>query len=304
MHAILGILVVVVALGVLVHTVQQAREAHRGVPATPRHGQGRRFRVPQGRTTARAPGHDPARPRGTGWLEHRRRIALENVKHRNAVLRDAARHKNGLVREWARHRMRMAEREAEHDRRPAADSPPPPADSPAPPPPSSPPPPPQSPRTVPSTVVPDDGTTPQPAAPTQGTPQPPAGNAPAPQLSGGTGMTHAAVEQAVDGMHRVHSRAAAGNIRSKQWAIKVCAEVFTRISSMMMMMTRALVDARYGPEITEPLLRAGVLAQAAAMACAESDAAITSLANMRVGDLADSPRSAPERSELSESGAR
>lgn len=112
-----------------------------------------------------------------------------------------------------------------------------------------------------------------------------------------------AVEAAVDGMHLIHSRAAAGNIRAKQWAIKVCAEILTRASALMMMLSRTLSERGYGPEITEPLARAGAMTQAAAMAAGESDSAITSLANMRVGDLADSPRQAPERGELSETGA-
>jgi hypothetical protein len=107
----------------------------------------------------------------------------------------------------------------------------------------------------------------------------------------------------VDGLQRVHQHAAAGNLRTKQWAIKVCAELCTRLSSLLLMMSRTLAERGYGPEISEPLARAGTMAQAAAMACGESDTAITSLANMRVGELADSPRQAPHREELSETGA-
>jgi hypothetical protein len=114
--------------------------------------------------------------------------------------------------------------------------------------------------------------------------------------------TPGAVEPVVDGMHRVHAHAAAGNLRSKQWAIKVCAEIFARASVMALMLSRTLAERGYGPEITEPMARAGIMAQAAAMACGEADSAITSLANMTVGDLADSPRQAPNREELSEDG--
>lgn len=112
-----------------------------------------------------------------------------------------------------------------------------------------------------------------------------------------------AVEPMVDGLQHVHQRAAAGNIRTKQWAVKVCAELCTRMSALLLMMSRTLAERGYGPEISEPLARAGTMVMAAAMSCGESDTAITSLVNMRVGDLADSPRQAPHREELSETGA-
>jgi hypothetical protein len=115
--------------------------------------------------------------------------------------------------------------------------------------------------------------------------------------------TTGSVEPMVDGLSRVHQRAAAGNIRTKQWAVKVCAELCTRLSALLLMMSRTLAERGYGPEISEPLARAGTMAQAAAMSCGESDTAITTLVNMSVGDLADSPRQAPERGELSETGA-
>ena len=117
-------------------------------------------------------------------------------------------------------------------------------------------------------------------------------------------VSSGAVEQAVNGMHQVHTRASSGNIRVKHWAVKACAELFTRQAAMLQLLSVALADARYGPEICEPMAQAASFARAAALCCGQSDAAMSSLVNMTVGDLADSPRQAPDRQELSETGAR
>lgn len=114
-----------------------------------------------------------------------------------------------------------------------------------------------------------------------------------------------AIEQAVQGLDGIRASAVAGNIRAKQRAIKACTEVFIRSATMLLMLSRSLAEpgSHYGLEITEPLAKASQYVQAAGMACSESDAAITSLAHMTVGELADSPRQAPHHSELSETGA-
>jgi len=62
--------------------------------------------------------------------------------------------------------------------------------------------------------------------------------------------------------------------------------------------------SNYGPEITEPLAKGAQNLTATAMSISESDAALATLVNTTVGDLATSPRQAPHHSELSESGAR
>lgn len=114
-----------------------------------------------------------------------------------------------------------------------------------------------------------------------------------------------AVEQVINGVNGIHASAAAGGIHAKHAAIKACNEGAVRFSLMSSMMARALAEpgANYGPEITEPLANAAVHLQAAALAFGESDAALSSLKGMTVGDLASSPRQAPHNSELSETGA-
>lgn len=128
----------------------------------------------------------------------------------------------------------------------------------------------------------------------------------APRTGGNIMATAAggAVEQAVNGMHSIHAHAAAGGIRAKQAAVKACAEIFIRLSGLLLMLSRTIAERGYGPEIFEPLAQAAVFAQAAGLACGQSDAALESLANMKLGELADSPRQAPHREELSESGSR
>jgi len=74
---------------------------------------------------------------------------------------------------------------------------------------------------------------------------------------------------------------------------------------MSQMLARAMAEpgSNYGPEITEPCSKAGQHLQAAAMAYSEADAALSTLINMTVGDLATSPRQAPHHTELTEAGA-
>jgi hypothetical protein len=75
---------------------------------------------------------------------------------------------------------------------------------------------------------------------------------------------------------------------------------------MLQMLARQMAEPgqNYGPEITEPLQKGGQNLTATAMSLSESDASITSLINMTLGDVATSPRQAPHHAELSESGAR
>lgn len=296
MHLIGVVILLLIASAVLSRTVSRAREAHRGYSASGMPGP----RPPRARAGS-------LRMPGTGWLEHRRKIGLEKLRHEHGLIRDSARHRRGLISEWARHRMRMEQRAADWERRaPAREAPSPRKSAPeagtagsAP----EPPPGPDGSRPEPVVVTgivirPGEDRAPE----TTAAPPPPTATTTVPQPEG-TDMSNQGVEQAVDGMHLVHATAAAGNIRAKQWAIKGCAELFTRAAALMLMLSRTLAERGYGPEISEPLARAGVMAQAAATACGESDTAITTLANMTVGELADSPRQAPERSELSETGA-
>lgn len=145
-------------------------------------------------------------------------------------------------------------------------------------------------------------------------PGPPPGphRPPAPTAShGGTavmaaaGTSTASAEKLIEGVNEIHAHAATGNIHRKREAIAAGHEGAVRFASMLAMLARMMAEpgSNYGPEITEPLAKAAQHCQAAAITISESDAALTSLLNMRVADLADSPRQAPHHSELTESGA-
>jgi hypothetical protein len=139
---------------------------------------------------------------------------------------------------------------------------------------------------------------------------PPQPSAPAPPAStnGGTpmGTSTASAEKLIEGINEIYAHAAAGGINAKQEAIKAAHEACTRFAGMAQMLARTMSEpgSNYGPEITEPCAKAGQHLQAASMAWAEADSAITTLKNMTVGDLSKSPRQAPHNRELSENGAR
>lgn len=145
-------------------------------------------------------------------------------------------------------------------------------------------------------------------------PQPPRGGVPAaappsPNGSPGRNTTMAAsgnaVEQFVEGVNQIHAHAQAGGIRAKLEAVKAAHEACVRFSAMAQMLSRQMREPgmNYGNEITEPIGKAGVQLQASAMEFSEADAALTSLLNMTVGDLAQSSRQAPHHTELSENGS-
>ncbi len=120
--------------------------------------------------------------------------------------------------------------------------------------------------------------------------------------AGGTGGT----EQLVEGINQVHAAAVSGGIHAKQQGMKASTEGSIRFGQMASMLSRTMSEpgSNYGPEITEPLSKASQHLQAAAMAFGEADAALTTLMNMSVGDLAQSSRQAPHHAELSENGSR
>lgn len=158
---------------------------------------------------------------------------------------------------------------------------------------------------------------PHPARPAAGTaaritqPQDPAtaGTQPAPSTAttGGT-VTAAsgAVEQLVEGVNGIRAEAMSGGIHAKHRAVKAAIEACERFSAMIGSLARELSEPgmNYGPEITEPLSRMSQFLAAGAATGSESDASLTTLKSMTVGDLASSARQAPDRAELSETGAR
>lgn len=120
------------------------------------------------------------------------------------------------------------------------------------------------------------------------------------------GTSTASAEKLIEGINEIHAHAAAGGIHAKREAVKAAHEAAVRFSAMAAMLARAMAEpgSNYGPEITEPCAKASQNLQATAMSFSESDAALSTLINMTVGDLASSPRQAPHHQELSESGAR
>ena len=120
------------------------------------------------------------------------------------------------------------------------------------------------------------------------------------------GTSTASAEKLIEGINEIHAHAQSGGIHAKQEAVKATHEASVRFAAMVQMLARQMSEPgqNYGPEITEPLAQAGNHHQAAAMSLSESDAAISTLINMTVGDLARSARQAPHHEELSESGSR
>lgn len=150
-------------------------------------------------------------------------------------------------------------------------------------------------------------------SPGQGNGGPPARPSPppaSPAANGGTpvaaGTSTSSAEKAIEGINEIHAHAAAGGIHAKREAVKALHEVDIRVAAMKLMLSRQMSEPgmNYGPEITEPLARSAQHSQAAAMSDSESDAALSTLINITVGELATSPRQAPHNAELSETGAR
>lgn len=153
----------------------------------------------------------------------------------------------------------------------------------------------------------------RPGAPGNGGPparQSPPPAPPAPASNGGTpvaaGTSTASAEKLIEGINEIHAHAASGGINAKREAVKAVHEGFVRFGAMLAMLSRQMSEPgqNYGHEITEPLAQAGTHAQVGAMSASESDAALSTLINMTVGELATSPRRAPHHEELSETGAR
>lgn len=143
-------------------------------------------------------------------------------------------------------------------------------------------------------------------------PPPPVASRPAsPSANGSSGRnttvasSTGSAEKLIEGVNQVQAEAASGGIHAKHGAIKSCTEGSIRFSAMSSMMSRAMSEpgSNYGPEITEPLAKAATHLQAAAMAFSESDAALSTLLQMSVGDLASSSRQAPHHTELAENGS-
>ena len=157
------------------------------------------------------------------------------------------------------------------------------------------------------------GGTSQPEAQGNGGPparqSPPQAQASPPSTNGGTtvpaGTSTAAAEKMIEGIQEIYARAASGGINAKQEAVKAAHEGAVRFASMMQMLSRTMSEpgSNYGPEITEPIARAGQQFQAGAMLLSEADSNLETLANMTLREAAASPRQVPHHEhELSENG--
>jgi hypothetical protein len=142
----------------------------------------------------------------------------------------------------------------------------------------------------------------RPAPPPQAPPAPPNGS---PGRNTTMPASGNAVEQFVEGVNQIHAEAQAGGIHAKHAAVKACHEACVRFAAMAQMLSRQMSEPgmNYGNEITEPIAKSAAQLQAAAMGFGEADAALASLENMTVGDLARSSRQAPYHTELSENGS-
>ena len=160
---------------------------------------------------------------------------------------------------------------------------------------------PQARRAGPLTVVPP-AAQPRPPSPPQAAPAAP----PSPGRNTAVSSTGNAVEQFVEGVNQIHAQAQAGGIHAKHAAVKACHEACVRFAAMAQMLSRQMSEPgmNYGNEITEPIAKSATQLQASAMTFSEADAALTTLENMTVGELAASSRQAPHHTELSENGSR
>lgn len=118
------------------------------------------------------------------------------------------------------------------------------------------------------------------------------------------GTSTAAAEKMTEGIQEIYARAASGGLTAKQEAVRAAHDAAVKFAGMMQMLARTMSEpgSNYGPEITEPIAKAGTQFQAGAMILGEADNALETLANMTLREVSVSPRQAPHHSELSESG--
>ena len=119
------------------------------------------------------------------------------------------------------------------------------------------------------------------------------------------GTSNSAAEKMIEGIQEIYARAASGGINAKQEAVRAAHEGAVRFASMMQMLARTMSEpgSNYGPEITEPISKAGTQFQAGAMLLSDADNALETLANMTLREASTSPRQVPHHEhELSENG--
>ena len=273
MHAVFAVIIILVAGGFLFHGIAKARAAGApSVTASGKRGKG------AGRATVRMPSaRDAAKTiwtqaHATNWLEQMRHHRQNGTSPPPGKAIRAARATGRGVR-----KLRGAIWPAPKAQGAGGTSPPPPAAA---------------------AVTLKPPAPPAPASPgTNGT-----SNGRQPTMASTTSSGSA--EKLVEGVNQVHNSAASGGIFAKHGAIKAAHEGALRFADMAQMLARTLAEAHYGPEITEPLSKAGTHMRATAQALSESDANLHSLINGSVGDHVRSGRQIPTTAELSEKGSR
>ena len=273
MHAVFAVIIILVAGGFLFHGIAKARAAGApSVTASGKRGKG------AGRATVRMPSaRDAAKTiwtqaHATNWLEQMRHHRQNGTSPPPGKAIRAARATGRGVR-----KLRGAIWPAPKAQGAGGTSPPPPAAA---------------------AVTLKPPAPPAPASPgTNGT-----SNGRQPTMASTTSSGSA--EKLVEGVNQVHNSAAAGGIFAKHGAIKAAHEGALRFADMAQMLARTLAEAHYGPEITEPLSKAGTYMRDTAQALSESDANLHSLINGSVGDHVRSGRQIPTTAELSEKGSR
>lgn len=131
-----------------------------------------------------------------------------------------------------------------------------------------------------------------------------------PETDGGNqpAMSHSSNGSGADlfsALQQVMSQARAGGLQAKHRAIKTFAEAEDYLSQTLQQFAQEMAepDQGYPQAIWEPIQEASQHNRAAATKMAESDAAMTQLSNMQVGELAASAVKAPHHSELNSDSA-
>lgn len=137
--------------------------------------------------------------------------------------------------------------------------------------------------------------------PSQSSPETDGGEQPPMSHSNGSGSG----ADLFSALQQVMSQARSGGLQAKHRAIKTFAEAEDYMSQTLQQFSQEMAepDQGYPQSIWEPIQQASQHNRAAATKMAESDSAMTQLANMQVGELAASSVKAPHHSELNSDAA-
>ncbi len=89
-----------------------------------------------------------------------------------------------------------------------------------------------------------------------------------------------------------------GDIHLKRQILDALADGVGFLGNAVSVMGNDLIDAGYGPEISDPVHQAAEAIRSAGRTCLEAISALDGLLNTSVGELASSPHQAPVHTEL------